>query len=75
MTATAMSDSMRIAAIPKPTAKCAGLREPRVMLMIPFRAATADSDKIWLVSFMSYDLGFFDHETCRIESAEKSLRR
>jgi putative transposase len=27
-------------------------------------------DKIWLVSFMSYDLGFFDHETCRIESAE-----
>src|SRR5215475_4861784 len=27
-------------------------------------------DKIWLVSFMRYDLGFFDHETCRIESAE-----
>jgi len=22
------------------------------------------------VSFMRYDLGFFDHETCRIESAE-----
>ena len=28
------------------------------------------SEKIWLVSFMQYDLGFFDHETCRIESAE-----
>jgi putative transposase len=28
------------------------------------------SDKIWLVSFMNYDLGFFDHETCRLESAE-----
>jgi putative transposase len=28
------------------------------------------ADKIWLVSFMTYDLGFFDHETCRIESAE-----
>lgn len=28
------------------------------------------ADQIWLVSFMSYDLGFFDHETCRIESAE-----
>jgi putative transposase len=28
------------------------------------------SDRIWLVSFMQYDLGFFDHETCRIESAE-----
>jgi hypothetical protein len=27
------------------------------------------SDQIWLVSFMQYDLGFFDHET-RIESAE-----
>ena len=27
-------------------------------------------EKIWLVSFMRYDLGFFDHQTCRIESAE-----
>lgn len=27
-------------------------------------------EKIWLVSFMRYDLGFFDHETGRIESAE-----
>jgi len=26
-------------------------------------------DKIWLVSFMQYDLGFFDDETCRLESA------
>src|SRR5213075_1117666 len=25
------------------------------------------SDKIWLVTFMHYDLGFFDHETCRLE--------
>jgi len=25
------------------------------------------SDQIWLVSFMQYDLGFFDHETCRLE--------
>jgi putative transposase len=28
------------------------------------------SDKIWLVSFMKYDLGFFDHEAGRIECAE-----
>ena len=28
------------------------------------------AEQIWLVSFMGYDLGFFDHETCRIESAE-----
>ena len=27
------------------------------------------SDKIWLVSFMQYDLGFFDHETGRLASA------
>jgi len=31
---------------------------------------TQVEEKIWLVSFMRYDLGFFDHETCRIESAE-----
>ena len=28
------------------------------------------SDQIWLVSFMQYDLGFFDHQTGRITSAE-----
>ena len=27
-------------------------------------------DKIWLVSFMEYDLGFFDHETGRLASAD-----
>jgi len=27
-------------------------------------------ETISLVSFMRFDLGFFDHETCRIESAE-----
>jgi putative transposase len=28
------------------------------------------AEKIWLVSFMQYDLGFFDHETGRVECAE-----
>jgi putative transposase len=28
------------------------------------------SDKIWLVTFMHYELGFFDHEACRLESAD-----
>ena len=28
------------------------------------------SERVWLVSFMQYDLGYFDDETCRIESAE-----
>ena len=27
------------------------------------------SEKIWLVTFMDYDLGFFDHETARVECA------
>lgn len=27
------------------------------------------ADRVWLVSFMQYDLGYFDDETCRIESA------
>jgi putative transposase len=25
------------------------------------------SDKIWLVSFMEFDLGYFDEDTCRVE--------
>ena len=28
------------------------------------------SDRIWLVSFMEYDLGYFDDETCRLEPIE-----
>jgi putative transposase len=28
------------------------------------------SEKIWLISFIQYDLGFFDHETGRVECAE-----
>ena len=27
-------------------------------------------EKIWLVSFMNYDLGFFDEECGRVECAE-----
>ena len=27
-------------------------------------------DKVWLVSFMQYDLGYFDSDTCRLESIE-----
>jgi putative transposase len=28
------------------------------------------SEQIRLVSFMQYDLGYFDHETCRLEPIE-----
>lgn len=27
-------------------------------------------DKIWLVSFMNYDLGYFDDETCKLEPVD-----
>ena len=32
------------------------------------------SDDIWLVSFMQYDLGYFDHETCRLEPINNPFR-
>ncbi len=28
------------------------------------------AERIWLVSFMEYDLGYFDHEACRLEPVE-----
>ena len=28
------------------------------------------SERVWLVSFMDYDLGYFDDETCRLEPIE-----
>jgi putative transposase len=28
---------------------------------------TQVSDRAWLVTFMHYDLGYFDDETCRLE--------
>ena len=28
------------------------------------------AEHIWLVSFMDYDLGYFDDETCRLEPIE-----
>jgi putative transposase len=32
------------------------------------------SEEIWLVSFMGYDLGYFDHEMCRLEPIENPFR-
>ena len=31
-------------------------------------------ERIWLVSFTHYDLGFFDDETCRPEPAENPFQ-
>ena len=31
------------------------------------------SDKIWLVSFMEFDLGFFDEDERRVEPADKPI--
>ncbi len=33
------------------------------------------SDRIWLVTFMHYDLGFFDHEACRLEPVDNPFER
>ena len=32
------------------------------------------AQRIWLVSFMDYDLGFFDDQTCRLEPAENPFQ-
>jgi len=32
------------------------------------------ADKIWLVTFMNYDLGYFDHETTRLEPIDNPFR-
>ena len=32
------------------------------------------ADKIWLVSFMDHDLGFFDHETGRLENVQNPFQ-
>ena len=32
------------------------------------------TERIWLVSFMEYDLGYFDDETCRLEPIENPFR-
>ena len=31
------------------------------------------SDRVWLVTFMDYDLGYFDDETCRLEPIENPI--
>ena len=33
------------------------------------RSVREVADHVWLISFMHYDLGFFDDETCRVECA------
>ena len=34
---------------------------------------TQVGERIWLVTFMRYDLGYFDDETCRLEPIENSF--
>jgi putative transposase len=31
---------------------------------------TQVSDRVWLVTFMEYGRGYFDHETCRLQPIE-----
>jgi putative transposase len=34
---------------------------------MPWKVCQPMEERIWLVSFMHYDLGYFDDESCRIE--------
>ena len=51
---------------------CVGRR--KINLSIVFAGQSVGikevSEMIWLVSFVHYDLGFFDHETGRVECAD-----
>ena len=42
------------------------------LLLAPGQAVgvTQVGERIWLVTFMHYDLGYFDDETCRLEPIE-----
>ena len=35
---------------------------------------TQVGERIWLVTFMRYDLGYFDDETCRLEPIDNPFR-
>ena len=41
--------------------------QPERRIYRPARGRSPVSDDIWLVGFMQYDRGCFDHETCRLE--------
>ena len=42
--------------------------------MPPLIGVKQVDERIWLVTFMHYDLGFFDDETCRLEPAENPFQ-
>ena len=45
-----------------------GILPPRLTSELVWKVGIeAVSDKTWLVTFMHYDLGFFDHEACRLQ--------
>ena len=59
---------------PSPTAAASASANAKINLSTVFAGQNVGvkevSDKIWLVTFMHYDLGFFDHETCRLEPVD-----
>src|SRR4029453_12610331 len=44
--------------------------EPQSRLRRASAGVTQVGERIWLVTFMQYDLGYFDDETCRLEPIE-----
>jgi putative transposase len=47
------------------------LEPPQINLSVVFAGQNVGvkqvGDRVWLVSLMDYDLGYFDDETCRLE--------
>ena len=56
---------------PSPTAAASASARRKINLSTVFAGQNVGvkevDEQIWLVSFMHYDLGFFDDETCRLE--------
>jgi putative transposase len=67
------SSTIRSTTRPSPCTSCGRIcfNRRKINLSLVFAGQSVGikqvSEEIWLVSFMDYDLGYFDHETCRLE--------
>ena len=43
------------------------VRHVQIALRLLNARVTQVGERVWLVTFMRYDLGYFDDETCRLE--------
>ena len=40
------------------------------MRLTQAKPSSGSSERVWLVTFIDHDLGYFDDETCRLEPVE-----